>query len=153
MTDVNKAAPGSENNSTGAATQPAIYFLEDLSPGMTATFSKMVAEFDVVAFAEVSGDHNPIHLDEEYAAKTPFKTRIAHGILSASYISAALASRLPGPGAVYVGQTLKFKGPVRIVETVTARIEIIGRVPGKNFVTFKTQCFVGKNWSLMGRRH
>src|SRR5262245_49233104 len=112
MTAVNKPSAG--------------YYLEDLKVGMTETLTRTVTEADVKAFADVSGDHNPIHLDEAYAATTMFKTRIAHGILSASYISATLASRLPGPGAVYVSQNLKFRAPVRLGDTVTARIEVAG---------------------------
>jgi len=147
MADVNKIT---ENNGTGDAPRSIAYCLEDLSLGMSATFTKTVTEADVVAFAAVSGDTNPIHLDEAYAAKTVFKTRIAHGILSAAYISAALATRLPGAGAVYVSQSLKFKAPVRIGDTVTAYIEVTDILTEKKFATFKTQCLVGEKVVLDG---
>ena len=93
-------------------------FFEDLSLGMTETLSKTVASSDVVGFAEVTGDRNPIHLSEHFAAKTPFGTRIAHGLYTASLISAVLGTRLPGPGAVYISQTLNFRAPVKIGDTV-----------------------------------
>jgi 3-hydroxybutyryl-CoA dehydratase len=147
MADVNTPR---KNNGTGDAAPPIAYCLEDLKVGMAATFSKTVTDADVVAFAGLSGDTNPIHLDEAYAAKTMFKGRIAHGILSAAYISAALATRLPGAGAVYVSQSLKFKAPVRIGDTVTARIEVVAILPEKKFVTFKTQCLVGEKVVLDG---
>ena len=90
-----------------------LYF-EDLSVGMAETLSKTIDSSDVVGFAEVTGDRNPIHLSEHFAAKTPFGTRIAHGLYTASLISAVLGTRLPGPGAVYISQTLNFRAPVKI---------------------------------------
>ena len=90
-----------------------LYF-EDLSVGMTETLKKTIDSSDVVGFAEVTGDRNPIHLSEHFAAKTPFGTRIAHGLYTASLISAVLGTRLPGPGAVYISQTLNFRAPVKI---------------------------------------
>ncbi|TAL00546.1 MAG: MaoC family dehydratase [Rhodospirillaceae bacterium] len=150
MTSVNQVTPNAENNGTGGAPRSIAYCLEDLTLGLAATFTKTVTDADVVAFAQVSGDTNPIHLDEAYAAKTVFKSRIAHGILTAAYISATLATRLPGAGAVYVSQNLKFKAPVRIGDTVTARVEVIGIVLEKKFVTFKTQCLVGDKVVLDG---
>ena len=94
-------------------------FLEDLSIGQSATLTRTVSAEDLVAFAAVTGDDNPVHLDEAYAATTAFKTRIAHGMLSAGYISAVIGTRLPGPGAIYVSQALRFRRPVRIGDTVT----------------------------------
>ncbi|MGB8045478.1 MAG: 3-hydroxybutyryl-CoA dehydratase, partial [Pseudolabrys sp.] len=94
-----------------------LYF-EDLSLGMTETLKKVIDASDVVGFAEVTGDRNPIHLSEHFAAKTPFGTRIAHGLYTASLISAVLGTRLPGPGAVYISQTLNFRAPVKIGDTV-----------------------------------
>ncbi|MBD8892966.1 MaoC family dehydratase [Roseibium litorale] len=101
-----------------------LYF-EDLTIGMQETLEKHVSSSDVVGFAEVSGDRNPIHLSEHFAARTPFKTRIAHGLYTASLISAVLGTRLPGPGAIYLSQTLNFKAPVRIDDKVlvTVRVE------------------------------
>lgn len=130
-----------ENNAT-AERSPGTYF-EDLVVGQSATFSKTVTEADIVLFAGVSGDTNPVHLDAEYAATTMFKSRIAHGMLSAGFISTVIGTKLPGPGAIYVGQTLKFKAPVRIGDTVTARVEVTALVAEKKFATFKTQCLVG----------
>lgn len=101
-----------------------VLHFEDLSVGMSETFSKTVASSDVVGFAEVTGDRNPIHLSQHFAAKTPFGTRIAHGLYTASLISAVLGTRLPGPGAIYIGQTLNFRAPVRIGDTVEVRVEV-----------------------------
>jgi 3-hydroxybutyryl-CoA dehydratase len=89
------------------------YDIEDLRPGMHATFSKTITEADIVLFAGVSGDNNAVHVNEEFAATTAFGGRIAHGFLTASVISAAVANRLPGPGTIYMGQQLKFRAPVR----------------------------------------
>src|SRR6476660_5362757 len=91
-----------------------ILHFEDLADGMSESFSKVVSSSDVVGFAELTGDRNPIHLAQHFAAKTPFKTRIAHGLYTASLISAVLGTRLPGPGAIYISQTLNFRAPVRI---------------------------------------
>ncbi|MFQ3623740.1 MAG: MaoC family dehydratase [Acetobacteraceae bacterium] len=119
-----------------------IYF-EDLSEGMCASFSRTVTESDIVLFAGVSGDMNPVHLDAEYAEKTVFKGRIAHGMLSAAFISTVLGTKLPGPGTVYLAQSLKFKAPVRIGETVTATCEIVALDPVKKRATMRTVCTVG----------
>ncbi len=118
-------------------------YFEDIAVGQSGTFAKTVTEADIVLFAGVSGDTNPVHLDAEYAAGTMFKSRIAHGMLSASFISTVIGTKLPGPGVIYVGQTLKFKAPVRIGDTVVARAEVTGTIPEKKFVTLKTQCLVG----------
>ncbi len=118
------------------------YFIEDLKVGMTASMARTVTEADIVLFAGVSGDTNPIHLDQDYAATTLFKSRIAHGMLSAAYISAVFGTRLPGPGAVYMSQTLRFKAPVRVGDTVTARVEVTEIVPEKKRAVFKTECLV-----------
>jgi 3-hydroxybutyryl-CoA dehydratase len=106
-------------------------FFEDLSLGMTERLEKTVSSSDVVGFAEVTGDRNPIHLSEHFAAKTPFGTRIAHGLYTASLISAVLGTRLPGPGAVYISQTLNFRAPVKIGDTVTVSVEVVELVPEK----------------------
>ncbi|HVY85182.1 MAG TPA: MaoC family dehydratase [Caulobacterales bacterium] len=98
---------------------------EDLSVGMRETYRKEVKASDVVGFAEISGDRNPIHLSEHFAAKTPFGGRIAHGLYTASLISAVIGTRLPGPGAIYVSQTLNFKAPVRIGDVVEASVEVV----------------------------
>ncbi len=119
------------------------YFLEDLSEGMFETFSKTITDADIVMFAGVSGDTNPVHLDENYAAASPFKTRIAHGMLSSSLLSAVLGTKLPGPGTIYLSQTLKFKAPVRIGDTVCARATIAEIDVAKKRVRLNCTCTVG----------
>lgn len=120
--------------------------LEDLSIGQTAERRRVVGEADVYAFAAVSGDTNPVHLDATYAAQTRFGGRIAHGMLAASYLSALLGTELPGPGAIYVSQTLQFRRPVRIGDEVTARVTIAAIDPERGQVTLETVCLVdGKN--------
>ncbi|HVO04575.1 MAG TPA: MaoC family dehydratase [Candidatus Cybelea sp.] len=118
-------------------------YLEEISEGMTAVFSKTVTEADIVLFAGATGDTNPIHLDEEYAKTTMFKGRIAHGLLSAGLISAVLGTRLPGPGCVYVSQNLKFKAPVKIGDTVKARVTVSAIDQEKGRVTLATTCHIG----------
>jgi 3-hydroxybutyryl-CoA dehydratase len=100
------------------------YDIEDMSVGMSATFSKTITEADIVLFASASGDNNAMHINEEFAQTTQFKGRIAHGMLTASVISAAIAGRLPGPGTVYLGQNLRFKAPVRPGDTVHATVTV-----------------------------
>jgi 3-hydroxybutyryl-CoA dehydratase len=117
-------------------------FLEDLSVGQSAELVRTVTEADIVAFAAVTGDANPVHLDADYAAATSFGERIAHGMLSAGYISAVLGTTLPGPGAIYLSQSLKFKRPVRIGDAVTARATVTEIDPAKARVTFATVCLV-----------
>ena len=99
-------------------------FFEDLSVGMTERYKKTVASSDVIGFAEVTGDRNPIHLSDHFAAKTRFGKRIAHGLYTASLISAVLGTRLPGPGAIYISQTLNFRGPVKIGDTVNVEVAV-----------------------------
>jgi 3-hydroxybutyryl-CoA dehydratase len=117
-------------------------FLEDLSVGQSAELTKTVTEKDIASFAEVTGDVNPVHLDEAYAATTPFKTRIAHGMLSAGYISAVIGTKLPGPGAIYVGQALRFKRPVKIGDVVTAQATITEIDQEKARIVLETVCTV-----------
>jgi len=117
-------------------------YLEDLEVGQTAELRRTVAAADLDAFAAVTGDTNPVHLDEAYAAATPFKGRIAHGMLSAGYISAVLGTRLPGPGAVYVSQSLSFRRPVRIGDEVTAEVTVTAIDAARGRVTFATNCVV-----------
>jgi 3-hydroxybutyryl-CoA dehydratase len=115
---------------------------EDLSLGMTETFAKTVASSDVVGFAAVTGDRNPIHLSEHFAAKTPFRTRIAHGLYTASLISAVLGTRLPGPGAIYISQTLNFRAPVRIGDTVEVNVTVAELIPKKCRARLTCSCTV-----------
>jgi 3-hydroxybutyryl-CoA dehydratase len=113
---------------------------DQLEVGDSDRFSKTVTEADIYLFAGVSGDMNPAHIDETYAKGTFFKTRIAHGILSAGFISAVIGTRLPGPGTVYMRQTLNFLAPVRIGDTVTATVEVIEKLKEKKRVRLKTTC-------------
>ena len=119
-----------------------VYF-EDLTVGQTATIAKTITEADILMFAAVSMDTNPVHLDAEAAAASMFKERIAHGMLSAGLISAVLGTRLPGPGTIYLGQTLKFRAPVKIGQTVTATVEVTSIDAEKKRATLKTTCTVG----------
>jgi 3-hydroxybutyryl-CoA dehydratase len=112
--------------------------------------SRTVSEADIVAYAALSGDYNPIHLDRDYAAKTPFKARIAHGILSAGYISAIFGMQLPGPGSVYISQTLNFRAPVKIDDVVVTTVKLIELVPEKKRARFETVCSVGGKPVLTG---
>jgi 3-hydroxybutyryl-CoA dehydratase len=100
-----------------------LYF-EDLSVGMTETLSKTISSSDVVGFAQLTGDRNPIHLSEHFAARTSFGRRIAHGLYTASLISAVLGTRLPGPGAIYISQTLNFRAPVKIGDQVDVTVTV-----------------------------
>jgi 3-hydroxybutyryl-CoA dehydratase len=113
---------------------------EAMTVGQTAEYIRTITEKDILTFAEVSGDHNPIHLDENYAKQTLFKGRIAHGMLSASFISTVIAKELPGPGTIYLSQKLEFKRPVRIGDTITTKVEIIKKQDDKKRITLKTIC-------------
>jgi 3-hydroxybutyryl-CoA dehydratase len=125
-------------------------FFEDLSFGMEASIARTVKAEDIDDFARISGDVNPVHLDEAYAAKTAFKKRIAHGILTASYISAVLGTKLPGPGAIYVSQTLSFRAPVHIGDEVVATVRITDLIPEKRRAIFHCVCKVGDKAVLEG---
>lgn len=116
--------------------------IEDLSVGMTATFSKTITEADIVLFAGVSGDGNAIHTNEEFAQGTVFKGRIAHGFLTASVISAAVANKLPGPGAIYLDQRMSFKAPVRPGDTVHATVRVKELQVERCRVLLETTCTV-----------
>lgn len=126
-----------------------LYF-EDLRVGMRETYRREVTSEDVVTFAEVSGDRNPIHLSDEFAAATPFRTRIAHGVYTASLISAVIGTRLPGPGAIYISQTLRFLAPVRIGDVVDANVEIIELTEKGRRAKLKCECKVGDTVVLEG---
>ncbi|WP_422364997.1 MaoC family dehydratase [Pelagibius sp.] len=126
------------------------YFLEDLSVGMTAVFAKTVSEADITMFAGISGDTNPVHLDESFAEQTMFSGRIAHGMLSASFISTVFGTRLPGPGCIYLRQDLRFKAPVKVGDTVQARVTVKEIVAEKKRVVFDTVCSVGEKVVLEG---
>lgn len=119
------------------------YCIEDLSVGMSASYAKTVTDEDIVRFADISGDMNPVHLDQAYAEKTMFKGRIAHGMLSAAFISTVFGTRLPGAGCIYLSQSLRFKAPVKIGETVEATVTVTAIDAEKRRVTFQTVCRVG----------
>jgi 3-hydroxybutyryl-CoA dehydratase len=119
-----------------------VYYLEDLTIGMESSYQKTITETDIDAFAALTGDTNPVHLDSEYAATTPFKARIAHGMLSAGLISTVLGTQLPGPGCIYLEQQIKFKAPVFIGDTLVATVTVADINQRRGRVSLKTQCFV-----------
>src|SRR6202790_2568198 len=120
-----------------------ILHFEDLSVGMTETLSKTISSDDVVGFATLTGDRNPIHLSEHFAAKTSFGGRIAHGLYTAGLISAVLGTRLPGPGAIYVSQTLNFRAPVKIGDTVVVTVTVAELIPERQRARLACTCRVG----------
>jgi 3-hydroxybutyryl-CoA dehydratase len=117
---------------------------KDLAPlpaiGTQATLSRTISEDDILLFALVSGDHNPIHLDAEYAERSLFGKRIAHGFLIGSLISAVLGNDMPGPGTIYLGQTLKFLAPIHIGDTVTVTVKVVAIREDKRILTLHTDC-------------
>jgi 3-hydroxybutyryl-CoA dehydratase len=117
-------------------------FFEDLSVGMMETLEKTVSATDVVGFAQLTGDRNPIHLSEHFAARTTFKKRIAHGLYTASLISAVLGTRLPGPGAIYISQTLNFRAPVKIGDTVVVTVTVAELMAEKSRARLSCVCAV-----------
>lgn len=118
------------------------YRFEELSEGMSAVYSRTITDTDLRNFSGVTGDTNPMHLNEEYAQTTYFKHCIVHGFLTASMISTVIGTRLPGPGCIYVSQTLNFKAPVYVGETVYARAEVIKLLPEKRRAVLHTTCKV-----------
>lgn len=126
-----------------------VYF-EDMKVGDFAEFGKTITEADVLMFAAASGDTNPVHLNQEYAESTAFKTRIAHGMLTASLISTILGTKLPGEGTIYLSQSARFKAPVPIGSTLTARVTITELDAAKKRVKFATQCTVAGKVVLEG---
>jgi 3-hydroxybutyryl-CoA dehydratase len=125
------------------ATMSNGHMFEDLTLGQSASRQHVVTEADIVAFADVSGDHNPVHLDEAFAQTTAFKGRIAHGMLSGAYISALIASELPGPGSIYISQSLTFKRPVRLGDELTITVTISALDEAKGRATLTTAGTVG----------
>jgi 3-hydroxybutyryl-CoA dehydratase len=131
-------------------TAPNSVYFEDLSIGQEASLSNTVTAGVIAAFADVSGDRNPVHVDADYAATTMFKERIAHGMLSAAYISAVFGMQLPGPGAIYVPQTLNFKAPVKIGDAVVTTVKVSELVPEKKRAKFECVCAVNGKPVLVG---
>jgi 3-hydroxybutyryl-CoA dehydratase len=130
--------------------RPKAYAFEDLEIGQEARLVRTVQPNDVVVFADISGDHNPVHLDAAYAATTPFKTTIAHGMLTAAYISAIFGTDLPGPGCIYVSQTLNFRAPVRPGDEVVTTVQVADLIAAKRRVRFDCVCTVGGKAVLVG---
>ena len=128
----------------------SLYTFKDLYIGQNASLSKTITDADIQMFSTVSLDTNPIHLNEEHARRSRFGERIAHGMLSAGLISAVLGTRLPGPGTIYVSQSLNFRAPVRIGQTVTAVVEITDLNPARKSVTLRTACMVKENVVIDG---
>ena len=126
------------------------YYIDDLKPGMSESFTKTVSERDVELFGEVSGDVNPVHFDEKFARGTIFRGRIAHGVLSASYISTVLGMKMPGPGTIFLSVTARFKAPVRIGDTVTATCTVRDINAEKRRVIFDCVCTVGETTVIDG---
>ncbi|MHA1539954.1 MAG: MaoC family dehydratase [Alphaproteobacteria bacterium] len=126
------------------------YFIEDLKIGMSESVTKVISDADVRSFAEISGDNNPVHVDDEYAKGTMFKGRIAHGILVTGLISSVLGTKLPGPGAIYMKQELKFTAPVPIGSEVTAVVTVVDIIPEKKRVTLETVCRIGDKDVIKG---
>ncbi len=118
------------------------FSIEEMNIGQTASMSKTVTEADIILFAGITGDFNPAHIDEEYAQNSMFKGRIAHGMLSAGFISATLAMKLPGPGTIYLSQSMKFKAPVRIGDTVKTTVTVTDINIDKKIVKLDTVCSV-----------
>ncbi|MBU2535354.1 MAG: MaoC family dehydratase [Chloroflexi bacterium] len=114
--------------------------IDQLNIGDRASISKLITERDVIRFAELTGDINPIHMDKLYAEQAVFGERIAHGMLTASLISAVLGIKLPGPGNIYVSQSLKFRAPVKFGDVIEAEVEVVEKIPERNRVHLKTIC-------------
>lgn len=133
-----------------AATRPKAHAFEDLQLGMEARLVRTVTQAEIQSFADISGDFNPVHLDTAYAATTPFKSTIAHGMLTAAYISAIFGTNLPGPGCIYVSQTLNFRAPVRPGDEVTTLVKIVDLIPAKKRVRFDCVCAVAGKTVLEG---
>ena len=126
------------------------HYFEDIRIGMSAIYSKTITDADILLFSGVSGDTNPLHLDQDFAASTMFKSRIAHGMLSASLISTIFGTKLPGPGCIYLSQNLRFKAPVRSGDTVQAQATVREILPERHWVKFDCICRVGNTVVIEG---
>lgn len=129
-----------EQGSVAERTPPRRYYFEDIEIGMSASLRRSVQEGDLEAFAGITGDYNPVHMDPAFAAQTMFKERISHGMLTASYMSAVFGMKLPGPGAIYISQTLNFRRPVKIGDTITATASVLELFSERNRVRFLCNC-------------
>ena len=126
------------------------YYLEDLEVGMSDSFAKTITDADVTLFAGISGDTNPIHINADYAATTPFEKRIVHGMFSAALISTVAGTKLPGPGAIYIDQQIKFKAPVFIGDTAKASVTVSDIDQRRRRVKCKTEVHVGEKLVATG---
>lgn len=126
------------------------YKIDDIAVGLSASYSQTITDADIKSFAGISGDRNPVHMDDAYAQESRFGRRIAHGMLSASFFSAIFGTQLPGKGCVYVEQRLKFRKPVYVNDTVTAVVEVIAVDVKKRRITFDTYCKVGQSKVITG---
>ena len=124
--------------------------IEDIQIGMKVSYSQTITDSDIKTFAGLSGDHNPVHVDEKYAENSRFKRRIAHGLMSAGFFSQLFGTKLPGPGCVYTAQSLKFLRPVYINDTVVATVEVIAKDLLRKRVWFKTYCTVNNKIVIDG---
>ena len=139
-----------DSNDRPAADPLHGYYMEDLEIGMSAVYGRTIAEGDVSLFAGLCGDDNPLHVHEEFAARSRFEGRVVHGAHTASLISAVLGTRMPGPGAIYLSQNSRFKAPVRIGDTVNVRATVTGIDRGRNQATIATVCSVGETVVIDG---
>ena len=126
------------------------YYYDEISLGMTATYEKTISDEDVRLFAELTGDTNPVHLDDAFASTTVLRGRAAHGMLTAALISTVLGTQLPGPGCIFLTQSMEFLAPVRIGDTVIARVTVTEMLPRIRKVTMETECRVGERQVLHG---
>lgn len=138
------------SNGNGASGLGHGYYFEDLSVGMEASYAKTITNDDILAFAGLSGDVNPVHLSDEFAASTIFKKRIAHGFLTGSLFSTVLGTKLPGPGCIYLSQSMKFKAPVYIGDEVVATLKVTGLDPDKGRAMLACDCAVNGKTVLEG---
>ena len=127
------------------------YYFEDLQVGMADAYAKTITDADVITFAGISGDTNPVHLNHEFASETLFEGQVAHGMLTASFISTVIGTKLPGPGCIYVSQNLRFMAPVKVGDTVTATCTISRLIPEKHMIEMETICSVGGKMVLDGQ--
>ena len=127
------------------------YYFEDLQVGMDDAYAKTITDADVITFAGISGDTNPVHLNHEFASETLFEGQVAHGMLTASFISTVIGTKLPGPGCIYVSQNLRFMAPVKVGDTVTATCTISRLIPEKHMIEMETICSVGVKTVLDGQ--
>ena len=127
------------------------YYFEDLSVGMSDVYAKTITDADVITFAGISGDTNPVHLNHEFASETMFAGQVAHGMLTASFISTVIGTKLPGPGCIYMGQNLRFKAPVKVGDTVMAGCTVTKLIPEKYVIEMDTICTVKGRVVLEGK--